>query len=258
MPFSQAIKPIFRFLLKVYLKWITRIVLFIQMPKIIAVAGSTNKAFVREEVTNILLKSGKKVRANPKSFNTGIGLPLAILSLPSGYNSYRAWLPIIWRATTRLWQGDFPQYLVIELGVSLPGDMKYLLSIIDPNVVIITDITQRYLDAFSDMDRLAGEYEYLAKSLDADNLLILNHDNPRVRKIKKVSPARVTTFGLNSDADWQAVETEKTDNGQRVTVIHGRDKQTREIKRFGQHHIYALLAGLIIGDYAAAKKQHSA
>ena len=256
MLLSQVLKPIFKFFLKRYLKTITKIVLFIQMPKIIAIAGSANKAFVREEVTNILLKLNKKVWSNAKSFNTEIGLPLAILRLPSGYDSFRDWLPVICGAWQRLWQGDFPEYLVLELGVSRPGDMKYLLSIITPDVAIITDITRRYLDAFSDMDRLAGEYEDLAGSLSAEKLLVLNGDNPRVKNLEKTSPARVVTFGFGADADWRAEEAEKTDTGQRVTVVHGNGRQTREIKRFGRHHIYAMLAGLITEDYVAAKNQH--
>jgi UDP-N-acetylmuramyl pentapeptide synthase len=77
-------KSFFKQLLKYYLKYITKLVLFIHKPVIIAVAGSTNKTFVRDEIRNILEKKGFSVRANPRSFNTEIGLPLAILDLPSG------------------------------------------------------------------------------------------------------------------------------------------------------------------------------
>lgn len=248
-------KSILKTILKYYLKYITKLVLLIHRPTIIAIAGSTNKTFVKEEVSRVLRALGKNVRANPRSFNTEIGLPLAILYLPSGYNSYKDWLPIIFKSLLAVFQRNYPDYLVLELGVSDPGDMKYLLSIIKPRLAIITDITQRYLESFSDMDRLVGEYECLVKKVKKNGLVVLNYDNIRIRNLAKAAKTPVEFFGLQSGAHWQAVEADRGVQGQIIKVGHRNIINQHKIKRFGKHHIYSLLIGLIIKNYVTREEK---
>jgi len=246
-------KPFFKLILQYYLKYIAKIVLFLHRPTIIAIAGSTNKAFVRNEIRKKLKDLGKNVWANDKSFNTEIGLPLAVLKLPSGYNSYSDWLPIIWRALTSVFKTDFPDILVLEMGVSRNNDMKYLLSIITPKISIITDITQRYLEGFSGMDDLVGEYELLVKSTPKEGLVILNWDNNRVRKLKKFSRAKIATFGQNSEAGWHIEEVVKLKKGERIVLKNSKETTTFEINFFGQHNVYAGVVSMIINDYFLKK-----
>ncbi len=242
-------KKIFKKILQYYLKYITKLVLVIHRPAIIAIAGSTNKTFVKNEINKILKEEGSSIRLNPKGFNTEVGLPLAILNLSSGYNSYKNWLPVIPEAVLKIFQFNFPKFLVLELGISDPGDMKYLLTIIKPKIVVITDITQRYLEGFNDMDKLVEEYEYLVKKTDKNGLAILNYDNQRIKEMANISKVKVKFFGLTDGADWQAVEIKKGNRGQLIKVKHNNIVSQYEINKFGQHHVYALLIGLAIKHY---------
>jgi UDP-N-acetylmuramoyl-tripeptide--D-alanyl-D-alanine ligase len=239
-------KIILKILLKYYLKYITKYVLMIHRPTIVAIAGSTNKTFVKDEISRRLRAAGLSVRSNPRSFNTDIGLPLAILGLPSGFNDYRAWLPIIWQAAKAMTTIDFPRYLVLELGISDHGDMKHLLSIIEPDIGIITDITQRYLEGFADMDELIGEYQYLAAAIGENGILILNNDNRRVAELKNLTKGRVVSFGLADQADWHVADVHRTILGQNFEIVSAVGKTAHSISCFGEHHLYASLAGEIV------------
>ena len=252
---SKIMKTLFKTILQYYLKLITKLVLLIHRPVVIAVAGSTNKSFVKDEISKVLKEQGIKVRSNPSSFNTEIGLPLAILNLPSGYNSYKNWLPVIFKATTRLFEFNFPKYLVLELGVSDPGDMKYLLSLVKPRVAVVTDITQRYLEGFDDMDDLAEEYEYLVKKLNKNGLLVLNKDNPRVKLLANISQSKLEFCGISEEANWQAVKIEKNSRGMDVKVSHNDIVEKYSVNRFGNHHVYKLLIGLVINDHVKKEKK---
>lgn len=242
-------KIFFKLVLKYYLKYITKLVLLIHRPLIIGVTGGTNVIFTKDEIKRQLNQANFAIRSNPKNFNTEIGLPLAILNLPAGYNSYTKWLPIIGQAFQAIFWLKLPKILVLGLGVSNPGDMKYLMSIARPKIAVITDITQRYIDSFDDMDELVGEYEFFAKSIKKDGFLILNYDNIRVRRLSEASKAKIIFFSLNETGQknyWRAEVAEKNLNGQTVRVTNGGQTATHQINRFGKHHIYALLAGLII------------
>jgi UDP-N-acetylmuramoyl-tripeptide--D-alanyl-D-alanine ligase len=249
-------KKFFKLCLQYYLKGMAKSVLAIHCPIIIAVAGSSNKTFTRDEIRKAIEKSGRSVRANPRSFNTEIGLPLAILNIDSGYNSYRQWFPIIGSAMKAVFQKDFPEFLVLELGVAGKGDMKYLLSIVKPKISVITNITQRYLESFSGMDSLVSEYAYLAKNTRKDGLVILNRDNLRIRDLAKKTKARTEFFGFSASSDnWKVEEAGKTDIGQKVKIRHRNETKDMSINRFGRHHALALTVGLIIEDMLKSAKK---
>jgi len=244
-------KMILKQFLKYYLKFITKIVLLIHRPLIISVTGSTNEFFVKNEIKRHLEEAHYDLRSNPKNFNTEIGLPLAILNLSSGYNSYKNWLPIIWQAFMSLFKLKFPKILVLGLGIDKRGDMKYLMSLVRPKIAIITDITQRYIESFSDMDDLVGEYKRFVELIGENGYLILNYDNQRIKKLAEFTKADIIPFGLEKKAPsldnyWLGGVTEKTINGQTVIVTNDKETKQYSINRFGEHHVYALLIGLIV------------
>jgi len=241
-------KLFFKTILKYYLKFITKLVLAIHRPRIIAVAGSTNKSFVRDEIKRIISEKGRTVRANPKNFNTEIGLPLAILGIESGYGSYRAWPPVMIDAWCAIFQHNFPKVLVLELGVSRRGDMKYLLSIAKPEISVITDITQRYIESFSGLDKMLKEYEYLVRHTKKSGQVILNYDNLQVRALAKKAVSRVDFFGQSvpREKGMRIEKIEKIAKGLSLEISHGGKNEKIEIPRFGTHHAYATAVGRIV------------
>lgn len=246
-------KKILKIFLKYYLKYITKLVLLVHRPIVIAVAGSTNKSFVKKEVKDLLKKEGLKVRANPKNFNTEIGLPLAILYLPSGYNEYKKWLPAIFKAPVKIFQKNFPSYLVLEMGTSDAGDMKHLLSLVKPQISIITNITQRYLEGYNDMNEMVKEFAELAAQ--TSNLLILNNDNNRVRELSSRARAKIIKFGEKENSDYIIKNIEKTKKGQVFNLKNKQKERNIELKKFGKHHIYARAISFIIKDYFNGQKK---
>lgn len=243
-------KNIFKLILRYYLKLIAKLVLAIHRPRIIVVAGSVNKTFVRDEIKKVLEKSGKSVRANQRNFNTEIGLPLAVLNISSGYGSYYDWWPVIGKAFVSIFQKNFPEYLILELGVSRARDMRYLLSIVKPEISVVTAITQRYLEAFTDMDNLVSEYVYLMEKTNVAGAVILNQDNLRVKDLAKKTQTPVIYFGETADEkkDWQIVDIKKGENGQVVQIKHQEEIKKFHILRFGRHHAFALAAALAVED----------
>ncbi|MFZ2154030.1 MAG: Mur ligase family protein [Candidatus Moraniibacteriota bacterium] len=242
-------KKIFKIILQYYLKIITKLVLAVHRPVVIVVSGSVNKSFVRDEIKQVLENKGRTVRANPKNFNTEIGLPLAILNIESGYNSYRRWLPVLKNAALAIFQKNFPKYLVLELGVAQKGDMRYLLSIVRPQLAIVTEITQRYIESFSGMNRLVGEYVYLVKNIKKDGKLILNWNNEKVRNLKKYANVPVLYFGFSTkEADGEVQSIERESAGSLIKLRYKEKEQTIRLNRFGRHHAMAKIIGWLVEE----------
>jgi len=246
-------KTILKFALRSYLKAMARLALFIHRPKIIVVAGSANKIFIKERIALELISAGKTVKASERNFNTEIGLPVAILSLPSGYGSYQAWLPIILRAPLAAIKNPLPEFLVLEFGISKPGDMKFLLSIVKPDVAVISDITQRYMDNFSSVEKLLDEYRQLLKKIRLGGAAVLNSDNEKVRNLAAEGvKARKIFFGFNEGADWKIESSESRLNRQTAKISAQGQEMDCAIDRPGRHQLYALLAGKIIAKIYGA------
>jgi UDP-N-acetylmuramoyl-tripeptide--D-alanyl-D-alanine ligase len=245
-------KKIFKTILKYYLKLLTKLAIIIHRPTIIAIAGSVNKSFFRDDLKSMLESKGFSVRATPKNFNTEIGLPLAILYLPSGYNEYFAWLPTIWRAPLAVFQ-KFPQILILELGVSDPGNMRYLLSIIKPDIAVITDITQRYLEAFGDMNELVKEYQQLTKKISTKGVIIYNMDNTRIIDLSLSVKCAKISFGLKNSADYQVINFANISDGITFIIQSKNGQKFYKINKFGEHHALSQAASQAIEDFYVSK-----
>jgi UDP-N-acetylmuramoyl-tripeptide--D-alanyl-D-alanine ligase len=246
---KERMKNIFKSFIQFYLKLLTKFVLWRHKPFIIAVAGSTNKTTAKEYILKFLREKygEKKVRGNPRSYNTEIGLPLAILYLDSGESSFWKWLKILVQAKLRsIFSSDFPSKLVLELGVEKRGDMDYLLEMVQPSWVVITNIEGSYSDAESNLDEIYEEMKILAKSLPAKGKLILNFDDDRVRSLAEFSKAEVIGYGFSQEAAAKLSNLKTTIQGQTFDFEFQGAKESVEIKKYGRHNVYAWAIAKIV------------
>ncbi|MFA5871658.1 MAG: Mur ligase family protein [Parcubacteria group bacterium] len=244
-------KPFFKSFIQFYLKILTKFVLWRHKPFIIAVSGTTNKTVVKDYILKFLREKygEEEVRANPRSFNTEIGLPLAILYLDSGYLSFLKWAGILASGTVKaLFARNFPSKLVLELGIESEGDMKYLLGIVNPDIAILTNIETSFSDPSSGLEELFEEFKYLANKIKKDGKLILNIDDSRVRNLKKLTSAEVVTYGFSEDSDAHVSNLKNDVEGQEFDFTFKSNGERVKIKKYGKHFVYAWMVAKIIKD----------
>lgn len=242
-------KKYFKSFVQFYLKILTKFVLWRFKPFIIAVAGSTSKTVAKEYILKFLReKYGEEdVRGNPRSYNTEIGLPLAILYLESGESSFWKWWKILIQAKIRaIFSRKFPSKLVLELGVEKKGDMEYLLEMVRPSWAVVTNIEGSYSDAESNLDDVFEEIKMLAQKLPKSGKLILNFDDERVKNLAEFSKAEVITYGFSSEANARAENIKTTVQGQTFDFSFQGKKEAVEIKKYGRHNVYAWMIAKIV------------
>ncbi len=244
-------------ILQYYLYLWAKITLWRNRPFVIAVAGTTNKTFTKQAIESFL-KTKISLQALP-GFNTEIGLPLAILGLKSGYNSYKRWLPTIVLAPFRAFWLKLPKIAVFEFGSSYPGDLAYLTKIAPPKIVVITSITQRYLEQFGGIDKVAKEYEILVKSVKR-GLVVLNFDIPEVKRLQAVSQVITNFFGVSEkDATqqkdvWLITNFKTTNQGISGQLVSEQQVGDFNLPRFGRHHALAYAAASAVFNYLIDRK----
>ncbi len=57
----------------------------------------------------------------------------------------------------------YPKYLILEYGIDHPGEMEYLLSIVVPDIVILSPIAPNHLEQFGSLERYRNEKLLLAR-----------------------------------------------------------------------------------------------
>lgn len=196
-------KTIFRKILTYILRLESRLVLAKYKPKIIAITGSIGKTSTKDAVFAVLSRISY-VRKSEKSYNSEIGLPLTILGVSNGWNNPLIWLKNISRG---LWlfltPHQYPKWLILEVGVGHPDDMRRTASWLKTDVVIMTAIgtTPAHIEFFDSRKHVIEEKSKLVKTLKQGGLLILNADDEDVLEMKTKTKNISITFGFNKDAD---------------------------------------------------------
>jgi len=239
------------------LKIESQLVLFKYKPKIIAITGSVGKTSTKDAVYAVLSKISY-VRKSEKSFNSEIGLPLTILGVPNGWNNPIIWILNILRG---LWlfigPHKYPKWLVLEVGVGKPDDMKKTASWLKTDAVIMTAIgeTPPHVEFFNSYKHLLEEKSQLIKTLKKDGILILNADDPMILEIKEKSKHHTITYGFEEGADvlGSGDTIFYNENNDPAGVIFRVDEGGSSFpvvieKVFGRNHIYATLSALALSS----------
>jgi len=235
----------------------SRLVLWKYKPKIIAVTGSVGKTSTKDAVFAVI--SGVSyVRKSEKSYNSEIGLPLTVLGCSNGWNNPFTWLLNILKGFWLfIWPHKYPKWLVLEVGVGKPGDMRSTASWLKTDVVIITAIgeTPVHVEFFDSCKHLVEEKSGLIKTLKKDGFLILNNDDEIVSGMKEKTKNRVITFGFKEDSDIRGSSDSILYNN--LGIPEGLTFRIDEAGSslpvviegvFGRNHIYASLAALTLSS----------
>ncbi len=202
------IKKSFKKLIVLVITWQAKIVLKKYHPKIIAITGSVGKTSTKDAIFTVLSKF-KTVRKSEKSFNSEVGLPLTILGLPNGWNDPFIWFEnIIKGFGLMIMKRPYPEFLVLEVGVGKPGDMKKNVTPwLRPDIVVITRFPDRpvHVEFFGSVENIIEEKSALAYALKKDGILILNHDDEKVYSLHQKSNRKTISFGVSDNSTYHGI-----------------------------------------------------
>ncbi|MBU3925964.1 UDP-N-acetylmuramoyl-tripeptide--D-alanyl-D-alanine ligase, partial [Patescibacteria group bacterium] len=175
-------------------------------PKIIAVTGTVGKTSSKDAIYTIL-SPDFHVRKSEKSYNSELGVPLTIIGAKTAWNNFFEWFLILFKGFKLLIaKYDYPKWLVLEMGVDRPKDMKRLVSYVKPEIAVITTLGEVpvHVEYFKNPEEVAKEKSRLAQAIKKEGHVILNADDNLSLSIREKVKAKILTFGFSDEADLTA------------------------------------------------------
>ncbi len=156
---------------------------------VVAVSGSAGKTTTRELAASILERS-RCVLKPERNFNNLVGLPLTLLGLR-----------------------DRHEAAVVELGISVAGEMERLVEIAHPDVAVLTNIGPAHLETLGSVEGVARAKAPLFSMLGPEAVRVVNLDDPLLESISgAVGPGSVVTFSAERKADVRLVRSWQEDD----------------------------------------------
>lgn len=186
---------------------------------VVGITGSNGKTTTKEMLASILERS-RSVLKNKGNLNNRIGLPLTLLELRHHHKA-----------------------VVLEMGMSEPGEIGRLCSIALPQVGLITQVAAAHLEGLGSIEGVAMEKGELFHALGAQGTALVNLDDPWVVRLASRCEAHKVSFGFSQGAMARAVEVEPFgDQGARFRLELAGDSTWVRLKAQGIPMVKGALA----------------
>jgi len=156
-----------------------------QDTKVVGVTGSNGKTTVKELIKACLRQEAPTL-ATQGNLNNDIGMPLMLARIK-----------------------DKHSFAVLEMGANHAGEIAYLVSLANPEVVLITNAAAAHLEGFGSVDGVARAKGEILQNAVRPEVAVLNADDNYFDYWSSlVTDVRVVSFGFAAAADVRATEVE--------------------------------------------------
>jgi UDP-N-acetylmuramoyl-tripeptide--D-alanyl-D-alanine ligase len=189
-------------------------------PRKAGITGSNGKTTTKEFAAQLLSVVEKQVYRSPGNFNNLFGIPLALFAMP-----------------------EDTAVAVLEMGISVPGEMVRLASIVRPHLIAVTNVSATHLESLGTVEAVAREKLSSVQEMAPDAPLIINGDDPVLVEAAAAVRDNCVTFGIDRKAAYMPDRVERDDAGAMLVTIEG---NRFRVPVFGRYQVYNLLAAFAI------------
>lgn len=193
---------------------------------VIAITGSVGKTTTKDMAAAVL---GEKynVLKTEGNLNNDIGVPMTLLRLKPEH-----------------------ELAVLELGMNHAGEIDYLSAIVEPDVILMTNIGDSHIEYFGSREKILEAKSEIFHHAKPGALAIINGDDPLLNTLPGKLPFPFVRVGAAEGLDFRA-EDLSSDGKSRLTcrVTTPKGQFRAEIPALGEHMIYPTLMAAALGEH---------
>jgi UDP-N-acetylmuramoyl-tripeptide--D-alanyl-D-alanine ligase len=193
--------------------------------KLVGITGSAGKTTTKELLGSLLASRFRTART-PGNLNNLYGFPLSLLNVP-----------------------DDTEWMVAEMGMSTPGELRQLSLLGRPDAAVFTVVRPVHLEFFGTVRAIAEAKAELLAGVPAGGLVVANADDPEVSRIAlrfaDSGGGRVVPYGLGTSADVRARHLRPAPDGEigsRFTLMAGGEEHDIRLPLHGLYNAENFLA----------------
>jgi UDP-N-acetylmuramoyl-tripeptide--D-alanyl-D-alanine ligase len=221
---------------------LARAIIHKHKPYIIGVTGSIGKTTLTTYIAEYLklIYSEKDVSISPYHYNGEYGLPLTIMGAKTGGKNLLLWILAFGRGIVTYVKRSYPKYIVLEYGIDHPGEMEYLVSIVKPDIAVLSVVVPTHMEQFGSFDRYHKAKLLLVES--AKSLAIV-HESQRAF----VTRDDVRFYGKDTTSYAYVTRAEQSIGGIDTTLMSGEQEYSLILPSFGVYQAENILPPYLIG-----------
>ena len=220
--------------------------------KCVGITGSVGKTTTKEMIAAALEPSFSLIKTTGNK-NGQLGLPLMVLKLD-----------------------EKTECMVLEMGVSIPGEMERLAPIAAPTLAVVTNIGYSHVGNYGSRELIRREKLAIINEMDADGVLLLNGENELLSELCPGSPfqkdmneitlydktaevmgnIKRMSYGFSKWCDYRAENVVTDANGTEFDFVYKDYRKKVRLSVSGLHNVLnavAALASCLICDGDADK-----
>ncbi len=191
---------------------------------LVGVTGSVGKTTTREMV-GAALSAGFRVYKTPGNYNSQVGLPITLTEITSR-----------------------DEIGVLELGMSMPGEMAVISRIARVDMAVITNVDVAHIEQLGSQENIFREKMSIQEGLREGGTLFLNGDDPMLQKAKAKAGCQTVYYGTGENCQYRAEDIRLEDGRAVFTAVCGPRLVPVRLNVMGRHFVHNALAALAVAD----------
>ena len=193
---------------------------------LVALTGSNGKTTTKEMIS-ACIETAFPILKTEGNLNNLVGLPLTLLNLT-----------------------EKEKVVILEMGMNVPGEVRRLTEIAEPDVGLITNIEKVHLQGMGSLERIKEEKGELFRRMRKDGTILVNQNDPRVVDLAREFPGPKITYGVENPADVMARDVHlRGTEGTSFTLILGREEMEITLPLLGRHFVPNALSAIAVARH---------
>ena len=181
---------------------------------VVGITGSNGKTTLKELIAACLKRQAPTL-ATQGNLNNDIGMPLMLTRIDATH-----------------------RYAVLEMGANHAGEIAYLASLANPDVVVITNAGAAHLEGFGSIDGVARAKGEILQDAKRPQVAVLNADDPFFDYwASLVSDVTCLSFGFHDSADVRADNIVAGASGTNFTLHVANENVVIALPLVGVHNV---------------------
>jgi UDP-N-acetylmuramoyl-tripeptide--D-alanyl-D-alanine ligase len=190
--------------------------------KVIAITGSHGKTTTKDLAKHLLSMAGETV-APKSSFNNDLGVPITILEC-----------------------NEKTKFCILEMGARNLGDIAKLERTFLPDLGVVLGVGSAHIGIFGSQEVIASAKSEMVINLEPNKIAILGSYDDFTIDMKKLTKARVITFGEKSSNDVRAADIEIREGFAHFDLVTSFGRESVALRQAGRHQVANALAAAAI------------